>query len=163
MTGAGGGGNGNAGNPTLRWDLNLPTADRFVLIFGDAAVLDRETGLVWQRTLGLVSAHTWSQSRHHCPNNPIGGKRGWRLPTVHELGSLLIPGDSLASSTPKLPTGHPFIGVQAARYWSATLDAFNPTTRAWSVSLSHGTLSSEQHGELGHVWCVRGGGPSPAY
>ena len=163
----GGGGNntdsGATGNHTLRWDRVVPGSERFVMKMQDEAILDTETGLVWQRTLGLSSGHQWNVARIFCPNTTIGGRKGWRLPSVQELGSLLIADDSLFSSTPKLPVGHPFIGVQAARYWSATLDAFSPTARAWSVSLSHGTVGSEQHSELGHVWCVRGGGPLTAY
>jgi hypothetical protein len=41
-------------NPS--WDQELPAAQRFIVLsnLNNEAVLDRETGLVWQRTPGSV-------------------------------------------------------------------------------------------------------------
>ena len=38
---------------TQNWDKKLPSASRFTILsaFGDAAVRDDETGLVWEKTL----------------------------------------------------------------------------------------------------------------
>ena len=42
----------------------------------------------------------------------VGGTKGWRLPSVAELASLVDP----ANSNPALPTGHPFSNVQSPFY-----------------------------------------------
>ena len=57
-------------------------------------------------------------------------RRGWRLPSVHELASLVDPTNP--GGDPDLPAGHPFSNVQSSRYWSATTNADNPTN-AWFV------------------------------
>jgi hypothetical protein len=50
------------------------------------AVLDRETGLVWEQTPDST-AFTWAAALDHCTMLLDGGKLGWRLPTDEELGS----------------------------------------------------------------------------
>jgi uncharacterized protein DUF1566 len=47
----------------------------------------------------------------------LGGRKGWRLPTIEELLSVVDPN----RTNPALPTGQPF-GVQLDDfYWSSTL------------------------------------------
>ncbi|HKA41023.1 MAG TPA: DUF1566 domain-containing protein [Burkholderiales bacterium] len=53
------------------------------------AVLDRETGLVWQRS--PVGHGRWNVASSQCLLAKTGGRVGWRLPTVNELASLLDP------------------------------------------------------------------------
>jgi hypothetical protein len=102
-------------NPTLRWDQALPAAQRFVVLaaFNSDAVLDRETGLVWEKS-PAVTPHTWSNARFHCANRNVGGRKGWRLSSFAELSSLVDP--SVAPPGPTLPPGHPFMNVQSAGY-----------------------------------------------
>ena len=47
--------------------------------FNDEAVLDKETQLVWERTLQSFPA-PWHLARHFCANKRISGRMGWRLP-----------------------------------------------------------------------------------
>ena len=55
--------------------------------------------------------------REQCVNRTTGWQKGRRLPSVHELGSLI---DS-TKSNPALPTGHPFTNIATGPkgYWSA--------------------------------------------
>jgi hypothetical protein len=87
----------------------------------------------------------------------VGGRKGWRLPTIEELASLLDPNNP--DGNPDLPLGHPFSFVLSSHYWSATTDA-NVTGNAWGVDFSVGGVVVHDKGEsndLGNVWCVRGG------
>jgi len=115
------------------------------------AVLDRETGLVWERTPSAGSS-AWNFAFHRCIQNISAGNRaGFRLPTVEELLSLIDP------ATHALPVGHPFSSVQPGFYWSGTSD---PTdlSRAFFVAIGtpFGTQSTPKVNDES-IWCVRGG------
>ncbi len=153
-------------NPS--WDQTLPSSTRFIVLsnMNNAAVLDRETGLVWERD--PVSAHpfsvsgTWANATGICPQLDTGGRKGWRLPSVHELGSLIDP--SVASGLLALPAGHPFLNIAAATYWSATASAQFPTAVAYRYSFRGGENAPQDlQSQSNRIWCVRGGGPIAVY
>src|ERR1700693_3370881 len=66
---------------TPSWDQTLPAATRFIVLsnFNSEAVLDRNTGLVWEKSpeTTLVS---WAETRSVCIKKTVGGQKGWRLP-----------------------------------------------------------------------------------
>jgi len=142
------------------WDDQINKLDRFKVLqdFGNAAVLDKETGLVWEQSPETapnpVTTQTWLQAQASCNARTVGGRLGWRLPTLQELASLIDPNNP--DGNPDLPPGHPFSNVQSSGYWSATTHA-NDTSVAWGVSLTHGGVSTGDKTGTGHVWCVRGG------
>ena len=156
---------------TPAWDQQIPGATRFVVLSnwidvahpsGGAAVLDRETGLVWERSPGdtnndgLVNnsdALSWIDGRLHCADKSVGGRKGWRLPSLTELASLVDP--SVPSSALTLPPGHPFMNVQANDYRSATAVARNPSV--WGVRFDLGIVTADAETNPKFVWCVRGG------
>ena len=149
----------DAGNHTLRSDTVLPAADRFVVLadFFFAAVLDLETGVVWQQS-PLTNTHEWGSARFKCTGSEVGDRKGWRLPSVHELNSLVDPGG--ISGSIMLPKGHPFGGIQGgignSSFWSATTSAGSPTN-AWIVSITAGVATVISKEKEQEVWCVRGG------
>jgi Protein of unknown function (DUF1566) len=105
---------------TPSWDQTLPANTRFIVLsnFNNEAVLDRETGLVWQRTPSNTET-TWGIAVNvECRfSAATGGRMGWRLPSLVELQSLVDP----KQSNPSLPAGHPFLGVKTVGdYWSST-------------------------------------------
>ena len=146
---------------TPSWDQTLPTATRFIVLsnFASAAVLDGETGLVWEKSPQTAAA-TWSSARLACTSKTTGGRKGWRLPSVHELASLIEP--SVPFPGPTLPVGHPFTNVQSNSYWSATTEAVNPSG-AWLVHFSNGPVSPASKTGSFRVWCVRGGMNAEVY
>lgn len=150
-----GGSGGQEGNHTVRWDTVQPAATRFVVLadFGNAAVLDKETGLVWKKSPQQDSA-TWISARFHCTSETTGGRKGWRLPSVHELASLVDP--SVALPGPPLPPGHPFLNVRSDGYWSATSILGNPSG-AWTVHFGNGDVVIWPKASDQQIWCVRGG------
>lgn len=142
-------------NHTLRWDQALPVAQRFVILqaFNSDAVLDNETGLVWEKSPQMTAVAS-SSARLTCANKAIGGRKGWRLPSLSELASLVDP--SVASPGPTLPAGHPFLAVQSANYWSASVYAENPALM-WGVGFNNGVVLGLSKAFDQRAWCVRGG------
>ena len=137
-------------------------SDRFKCVLGGAAVLDMETGLVWEQspvttTHSLASADIGAPDNGadaECINRGVGGKMGWRLPSIPELASLVVPGDPAGG--PDLPAGHPFSNIQSAAYWSGTRDVTSWPTRSWAADFSNGSVFVDNVQDFHHVWCVRG-------
>jgi hypothetical protein len=146
---------------TQSWAKVLPAAERFVILtaFTSDAVLDKNTGLVWEKSPQMADAK-WNVARFICINKIIGGQKGWRLPSIPELTSLIDP--SVAPPGPTLPPGHPFVNVQSANYWSATTIAESPTA-AWMVFFNAGAVLNTKRDIKSQVWCVRGPMNADAY
>lgn len=94
--------------PLTSWDQRIDAPGRFRLLpqFGGAAVLDQETALVWEREPS-ESLLTWAGAQVRCTQSTVGGRRGWRAPTITELMSLSDP----SQDNPSLPAGHPFLNI----------------------------------------------------
>lgn len=137
------------------WDQTLPAATRFIVLtnMNSEAVLDRETGLVWELSPSGSSVN-WKDATFHCIDTAKGGRKGWRLPTLQEIMSLIDP----TQSTPALPSGHPFRGViVGAGYWSATT-LVSDAILAWSVVFNAGdAVPLPKNDPFVFTWCVRGG------
>jgi hypothetical protein len=152
----GGAGGGEEGNYTMRWDINTPSASRFTVLtgFGGAAVRDNNTGLVWEQA--PTTMLSWTDARFQCLNKSVpavGGTRGWRLPSVAELTSLIDQPQGMG--TPVIVPSV-FTGVQLGNYWSTTSIADGGTNNKFSVSFSDGSVGSTPKGNPSYVWCVRG-------
>jgi hypothetical protein len=149
------------------WDqtlacTTLANCPRFSVLsnMSSAAVLDRQTGLVWERSPD-TGPFQWGsdQAIAHCNNLSLGNRKGWRLPTIQELGSLVDP-DPANAGAPRLPPGHPFQNVgPTTTYWSA--NPLTPETSAgffvWTLFAFDGSLNGEISIANHAVWCVRGG------
>jgi hypothetical protein len=145
------------------WDtvINGPTRFKVLAGFTSAAVLDKETGLVWERSPD-PQPRTWLVAHRFCVDRAVGNgsRKGWRLPTVQELLTLMDP----TRDVPFLPPGHPFIGVQSDVYWSATVFGENPAL-AWGAGFENNLtapgarFAGKDQALL--VWCVRSGQPGP--
>jgi hypothetical protein len=158
---AGGGGYRDQPQPPQAVDLrswSIKIADgakRFVVLdpFEGAAVLDMETQLVWARSPS-TGAVAWPTAIQFCYLASVGGRMGWRLPTIEELTSLMD-----ASTPDHLPSGHPFESVQGL-FWSATTyGAPGYTGNAWGANFVNGEVGYFAKSLTGafKVWCVRGG------
>lgn len=141
---------------TPSWDQTLPAATRFVILsnFNGEAVLDRNTGLVWEKSPDIQTSVGWDVARITCLNKNVGGRRGWRLPAIPELNSLFTG------------LGNPpaFSNVNArlfTSFWSSTTDAILSQS-AWIFAI--GVLSANtDKATRSLVWCVRGGTNADQY
>lgn len=135
------------------WSEKITKASqRFKTVLGGAAVLDKETGLVWEKSPD-TTGRTWNDAVAYAYKKNVGGRKGWRLPTVEELASLVDP----KRSNPALPSGHPFTKVQLSNYyWSSTTNT-DYTGYAWFVFFNDGGVYFGNKSSECYVWCVRGG------
>ena len=144
------------------WDsvINGPGRFRVLRDFGHAAVLDRETGLVWEQSPGTTT-RTWLAAHMFCNDRAVGNRnrKGWRLPTVQELASLV----DATQAFPALPVGHPFGNVQSDFYWSATTLGADPA-KAWGADFGGIVEGGARYSDKiipRLVWCVRTGHGGP--
>lgn len=141
------------GDVSRSWSAALPASERFVVLaaFNNEAVLDRNTGLVWERT-PVHGSRFWFSAQYECLNARTGGQMGWRMPSISELTSLLDP----SRTNPALPAGAPFdIGGQAF-FWTATRRA-GFTDLSWGVNVRDGFVDDYEFSLNVSTWCVRGG------
>ena len=111
-----------------------------------------------------LSGGFWTDARFLCVEKNVGGTRGWRLPSVVELMSLIDP--SLINTSSGIPPIVPgvFTGVQSATYWSATANADLPgSTSRLLLNFNDGTVSPLGKGNAANCWCVRGPMSESAY
>jgi hypothetical protein len=117
-------------------------------------VLDRLTGLVWDRTAcrseqpvdwesacELVAA---ANRDRYC------GHDAWRLPAVREIEGLC----DLGAHSPALPAGHPFENVRSD-YWTSTTSRYE-SRYAWVLYLQDGAVGvGFKSGAAFDLWLVR--------
>ena len=138
--------------PTSGGGTGNQTQPRFTLLaeYSNAAVRDNSTGLVWEQTPSGATTD-WTSARGSCLNKSIGNMRGWRLPSVVELTSLIDP----SSLAPYVPATM-FTGVQPNPYWTATGNETNTNLNKWSVNFADGQAGTSGKTASLLVWCVRG-------
>jgi|MTBAKSStandDraft_2_1061841.scaffolds.fasta_scaffold01518_17 hypothetical protein len=138
---------------TPNWGDKIPDAKRFELVLDDEAVLDKETGLTWERSPDHAEVRKWNEAIIFCYQKVIGSRKGWRrLPTIEELLSLV----DVTQSSPALPIGHPFINITTYEYWTATSVA-NAQNHGWVVNLGSGRTDTDNKQSELFAWAVRGG------
>jgi hypothetical protein len=137
------------------WSVKIDDgAKRFQVLaaFNHEAVLDKETQLVWERTPDRDVVR-WPDAVAHCQNAIIGGRLGWRLPSMAELFSLLDLSVVGVRNNIPLPLNHPFILKVILQFWSIdTYDGKNALVidlPLWGASLR----DAENGGA--YAWCVR--------
>ena len=128
------------------WDQTLTStgcgSERWTCVLGSAAVLDNETGLVWEQAPSGTPV-TWPQAITGCQALDVGNRLGWRLPSNEELRSLAD------GATQHLPAGHPFTGIHATSpsdiYWSSTTEVDDLThAEAVTFFVAGGTVGSSR-------------------
>ena len=145
---------------TPSWDQTLPANTRFIVLsnMNSEAVLDRETGLVWERTPILNTATFQLADAFLCNGKNLGGRMGWRVPSLWELLTLVDK-----TQNPALPAGHPFNLGDPPRFWTNTpLSVGFGAQTVWVVVFDGGFAGTTGPDGPRRAWCVRGpGGAAP--
>jgi hypothetical protein len=137
------------------WGLALDASDgepngcnstRFTCVLGTAAVLDNETGLVWERAPVNLFGNNWQSTRSECAQSSVGSRGGWRLPSLTELTSLLV------DLPPEAPL-QVFPAGSAVPFWTMTAATGQPA-RAWAVTPA-GMPERRLKSQSLFRWCVR--------
>jgi len=139
------------------WKNLIAPVLRFELVMNDEAVLDHETGLVWQ--VETTSNYTqWGVSVNSCYHAETGGRAGWRLPTIEELMTL-VDTNSFGQA---LPAGHPFSLPSPMTFWAITSSPSGNSAAYFLTFEGVGAMAAQEKLNSGYAWCVRGGrGPDP--
>ncbi len=136
------------------WDRKIEKPSRFKVVLDGGAVLDNETGLVWDLAPDSTP-RDWQTASNHCHGGVHPAFRvGFRLPKYDEILTLF---DTSVSTPPTLTPGHPFQNISTSDfYWTAT-PYESDSTKVWTVQfIGAVTLSTKSATNL--TWCVRGPG-----
>jgi hypothetical protein len=164
--------------PTCPKDLWLGTVQRFVDL-GDETVLDRATGLQWQKQRNADgkpdladprdadNVYSWTASRGgkaadgtaftsflpglNKPGACFAAHCDWRLPTFAELQTILVSTEPCAQT----PCLDPIFGPTATGiYWSGEQSPYHPV-RAWYVMFIGGLRTTAAKDSSQHARAVR--------
>lgn len=130
---------------------------RYCFSEDNQVVLDRGTGLVWERDIGMG---TWTEALARCENLTLGPyESGWRLPTIKELHTIL---DEEAEYGLDPAIFHREAG-DARFFWSATPVA-GVFDHVWVVAFGgekpHPTVGGLQNGQTYRLPLSDGGTPT---
>lgn len=142
--------------------LDLPQSapgERFV-VNADGTVRDKLSGLSWKRCsegqsgtaceIGVAGTYSWREANALAAGSDFGGAKGWRLPTIVELATLLeyqctMPAINLTV----------FPATPAVNYWSATPYA-GYANGAWNINFNDGVHDNSSKNYRLYVRLVRG-------
>lgn len=119
----------------------------------EEVVIDRITGLRWQRTQDWEAHYHehWQEAQDYCDTLQYAGHTDWRLPSVRELASLLDFGCSDPAVDPGMWPETP-----SYFFWSSTTT--DGGTTFWHVEFGQGSTGREDPDWWGYARCVRGPG-----
>lgn len=146
----------SSSNALPSWDQEIPTSSRFVVLtaWGGEAVLDQETGLVWQQNpTANPNPVNLESALLYCVETPFGGRFGWRLPSAEEFYTLLDP------NTGAMFAGSPFTFSYPIQADVATATTYNGSYLTVGVANNGAAPSTYFTGNdnpTNAIWCVRG-------
>jgi hypothetical protein len=118
-------------------------------------VLDRITGLMWQRRVGNDKS-TFDQAVAKCNDLTLAGYHDWRLPSRIELVSIL----DTSRTEPSIDLSY-FPNTASDWFWSSS-PAVDEPSAAWYVYFYFGYPKTDDRRSRFSVRCVRTGSP-PAF
>jgi hypothetical protein len=98
---------------------------------GNGTVTDEATSLIWQQ-ITPEKIMNWNRATAYCKNLKLGGYKGWRLPTITELRSLV----DFSQYNPTIDSDC-FPDTVLAFHWSSTTEESH-IKYAWGVAFSYG-------------------------
>jgi len=112
-------------------------------------VFDDVTRLYWQA--GYESGLTWDEANGYCEALTIGNRTEWRLPTPHELKSLINYGKLIGDMPAHPATDFP---AETPNDWFWATARIQDTSTAWVVYFYDGYLEYTSKANRYSVRCV---------
>ena len=158
------GGAAVSGAQSGQWSRLLTPAERFQVVLNGQGVLDKETGLVWDRTLpSSDKQYTLADAILFC-SKKLSPRGGWRVPTEAELTSIVDGTQAAPTGTDlkgkaALPPGHPFTLPLPTFGWLWSVTDRGSANEFMTMQIQTGSVGFSTKGATnGQVWCVRGAG-----
>lgn len=123
--------------------------NRFEVV-GDGTVIDHATGLMWTADDVGSGNVTWVDADAAAKAVTLGGFTDWRLPTRHELLSLVD--DTRCNPAINIAA---FPSCRSTWYWTGTASAPSPGSYAWFVGFRGGASYGNNRGGVARVRAVR--------
>ena len=119
-------------------------------------VTDHITGLIWQDDIGARTVKgTWSNAVAYCDALTLGGYHDWRVPTIVELQSIMVPGTSPGINTSVFLNVDLTDSFGGRWYWSSSIDVHD-TVRRWEVNFEDADVGTYSRYTTSHsIRCVR--------
>jgi hypothetical protein len=142
-----------------RWPMPNPASTKLPNPFsyddrGDGTVLDKVTGLVWQKAVPSSQAYAWADAKSYCASLTLAGLT-WHLPTRIELLSLVDPTTGAAMDTTYFsPPGGKYTWTSTP--WVVSQIATKPQD-AWMVNFGGGgglTSNAAAQSAVEYARCV---------
>jgi hypothetical protein len=134
------------------------TGDQYAVTADGLTVVDKITGLIWQRDgLGLRGGCSgdgnltcnWAEAQAYCAGLSLGGLSGWRLPAVMELRTIV----DYTRVSPAIDQ-RAFPSTPSEWYWTSSPSA-GSSGYAWYVYFDSGYSLCNGVGNYYRVRCVR--------
>jgi len=144
------------------FDLPLSAPMERYLLNADGTVQDKTTGLVWKRCSegqsgavcenGAAVTYNWRDALSLAAASDFAGAKGWRLPTITELATLLEYQCTMPAINLQV-----FPSTPATNFWSATPYA-GYVNGAWTLNFNDGVHDNSSKNYRLYVRLVRGSG-----
>jgi hypothetical protein len=122
--------------------------------------VDNATGLQWQKctagqsggdcSTGSASKYAWQQAVDYCDRLVLSGHDDWRLPSIHEITSII----DYSKYNPAIDTTA-FPSAPSIDFWSSSTNAYD-ASYAWGVHFINGGVTFGKKDASCAARCVRG-------
>ena len=111
-------------------------------------ILDKQSGLLWQDQRTVINRLFYANTaNNYCSNMNLGSLNHWRVPTYHELMSLI----DYQKSEPA--TSAPFVHQSIGDFWTSTPSVKDPKYY-WYIDFLYGYTSISPMGKPLLLRCV---------
>lgn len=144
-----------------RGDLPLTAPAERYHVDNSGTVRDKATGLIWKRCsegqsgelceIGKAQTYNWTDARAVAADSRFAGQKGWRLPTIRELATLLEYQCTMPAINLTI-----FPATPATNFWSDTPYA-GYVNGAWNLNFNDGVHDNSSKNYRLYIRLVRGG------